>query len=126
LEYAFGESPTQATVDAAPSLSIQSGKLALAYTRRNDVTDLTYTVEVSSDMKTWVSGDAYTQQIAVTPLDGLRDRVTVSDRTALSAGVRRFMRVRVLQAEVNGGGGAGIPPASLPDNRLDLIIAPSR
>ena len=126
LEYAFGESPTQATVDAAPSLSIQSGKLALAYTRRNDVTDLTYTVEVSSDLKTWVSGDAYTQQIAVTPLDGLRDRVTVSDRTALSAGVRRFMRVRVLQAEVNGGGGAGIPPASLPDNRLDLIIAPSQ
>ncbi len=128
LEYAFGESPTQSTVNAAPVLSIQAGALALTYTRRNDVSDLTYTVEVSADLKTWASGDAYTQQIGVTPLDGLRDRVTVGDKTLLAPGVRRFMRVRVLQADVSNNTGVppmqpGLPPSSGID--LGPIVAPS-
>ncbi len=128
LEYAFGESPTQATVNAAPVLSIQSGALALTYTRRNDVTDLTYTVEVSSDLNTWVTGETYTHEIAVTPLDGLRDRVTVADKTSLAPGVRRFMRVRVLQD--SGSSGLGVPPMEPsipPSSSIDLtpIVAPS-
>lgn len=128
LEYAFGQSPTQASANAAPVLGIQAGALALTYTRRNDVTDLTYTVEVSFDLKTWVTGDFYTQEIAVTPLDGLRDQVTVKDRTLLGPGVRRFMRVRVLQDSGSSGSGIppmqpGIPPASGID--LSLIVAPS-
>lgn len=121
LEYGFGQSPTLTSANAAPVLSIQSGALALTYTRRNDVTDLTYAVEVSSDLKTWVTGDTYTHEIAVTPLDGLRDQVTVKDRTLLGPGVRRFMRVRVLQD--SGSISSGVPPMQPPPP--DGIIAPS-
>ena len=123
LEYAFGQSPTQASSNAAPVLSTQSGALALTYTRRNDVTDLTYTVEVSADLKTWVSGDVYTQEIAVTPLDGLRDRVTVKDRTLLGPGVRRFMRVRVLQD--SGSSSSGVPPMQPMNPSPGGVVAPS-
>jgi hypothetical protein len=123
LEYGFGQSPTLTSANAAPVLSIQSGALALTYTRRNDVTDLTYAVEVSSDLTTWVTGDANTQEIAVTPLDGLRDQVTVKDRTLLGPGVRRFMRVRVLQN--SGSSSSGVPPMQPPAAPSGGIIAPS-
>jgi hypothetical protein len=92
-----GKSPSQANVNAAPVLNIQSGALALNSTRRNDVHDWGYPVELSADLKTWVSNSDNPQQIAVPRLDAMHERVTEDDKTLLTAGVGRFMRVRVVQ-----------------------------
>ena len=98
LKYAFGLDPTR--VDAAAGLPVVSrtgGSLTLSFIRRHDVTDLTYTVEVSSDLQTWTSGSGATQQVSVTALDAQRDQVVVRDLTPLSGTTRRFIRLRVTQ-----------------------------
>ena len=67
----------------------------MTYRRRTGVADIDYTVEVSSDLRTWISGSAYTTEITSTPLDGGMESVPVRDNTPASPGVRHFMRVRV-------------------------------
>jgi hypothetical protein len=76
---------------------MQAGALTLTYIRRKDVADLTYTVGVSSDLKTWESGATYTDEIAVTALDVSRDQVTVRDKSTLPTEGGRFMRLSVTQ-----------------------------
>ena len=98
LKYAFGLDPT--LVDSAAGLPIAgqcAGALTLSYIRRHDISDLTYTVEVSSDLVTWQSGPSYTQELSVTPLDAQRDQVLVTDLAPLSGSVKRFIRLRVTQ-----------------------------
>ena len=98
LKYAFGLDPT--LVDSAADLPVAgqtAGALTLSYIRRHDISDLAYTVEVSSDLVTWQSGPSYTQELSVTPLDAQRDQVLVTDLAPLSGSIKRFIRLRVTQ-----------------------------
>jgi alpha-tubulin suppressor-like RCC1 family protein len=97
LEYALGGDPWVAQAGIQPVVAISEGALTLSYTRRKDVGDLTYTIEVSANLTTWSSGNTVTQELTVTPIDSFRERVVVADRTPLTAGGRRFMRLSVRQ-----------------------------
>lgn len=96
LEYAFGLTAKVPDTANWPVLGTSAGgALTLTYTRRNDTGDLTYTVEASNDLVTWVSGAGTTQETSLTALDATRDRVLATDLTALSGTTRRFLRLRV-------------------------------
>ncbi len=95
LEYAFGMDPTHADVSNLPVMSLQNGYMTISFVQRVAPTDLTYTVEVSSDMSTWNSGSSYTTQVSTTAIDAATQRVVVRDNTLVSAATRRFIRVRV-------------------------------
>ena len=93
LKYAFDLNPNVSTPTAKPILGTNGGHLTLTFIRRKDVQDLTYTVEVSSDLKTWHSGIGVTQEISVVSLDSIRDQVTVKD---VSGNIgASFIRLRV-------------------------------
>jgi fibronectin type 3 domain-containing protein len=87
LEYALGADPGVAT--AAPyQLQFSNGVLRLVFERIADP-DLVYEVQASSDFAAWnaiwsSSGDDNTEGVVVVP-----------DDTPLSAGTRRFLRLRV-------------------------------
>ena len=97
-EYAFGSLPLTPSPEAVPVVSvlpIASEKYAaISYSKPVAVTDLTYAVEVSSDLTTWNSGVTFTT--LVSDIDqGATHRFTVRDNAPLSANQQRFIRVRV-------------------------------
>jgi hypothetical protein len=65
--------------------------LSLSFTDLSALTDITYTVQVSSDLKTWFSGSQYT----VRTDNGTTNTVTYRDLTAIQGTPRRFIRLSV-------------------------------
>lgn len=98
LKYALGLNPRQANaVAAAPILGTVIGALTLTYIRPPGLTDISYLVEVSSDLQVWNSGAGHTQTVSITPLDAQHEQVVVRDLTSLGGTFRRFIRLRVTQ-----------------------------
>lgn len=89
LEYALDTSPTDATDADLPAIAVASGRLQLTFLRAR--ADVTYLVEVSSDLSTW-------DNLTYTPVAVGQDQ-TVTDTVDLSAAnaPRRFLRLRVSQ-----------------------------
>ncbi|MBC8010569.1 MAG: autotransporter-associated beta strand repeat-containing protein, partial [Burkholderiales bacterium] len=97
LEYAFELNP-RVSNSAVTTLDATSGYLTLTYPRRTDDEneEMTYIVEVSSDLVTWYSGITYTEELSSVPIaDTNHELVTERDLTALSTATRRFIRVRI-------------------------------
>ena len=90
LEYAFGTDPQQSGSFELPSLQVselspQLSFLQLTFTPRRS--DITYSVEASSDLATWTELEMPTLTVG--------ESATVTDTTELGAGVRRFLRLKV-------------------------------
>lgn len=117
LEYAANLGPKVPETNGQPVLGTGGSALTLTYIRRKDVSDLTYTVEVSNDLQTWNSGPSYTQEFSVTTLDTLRDQVVARDLTPTSSITRRFLRLRVDQT-------AGTTAHTLPVGAMRITFAP--
>lgn len=98
LEYALGLDPIQNTGEVGKPVVSRSGDaLTLTYIRRIEAPDLTYLVEVSSDLVIWDSGTDAIEQVSVTTLDATRQEIVVRDRTSLSSSPKRFIRLRVVR-----------------------------
>lgn len=93
--YAFGVNPQAPDRSQLPMATPQDNYLQISYPRLKDAANLTYTVEVSSDLKTWNSGAGYTQQVSVVSLDATREQVIERDVVQTSSGPCRFMRVKI-------------------------------
>jgi len=95
LEFVFGTSPSLASlVPSTPtSLVTISGQTYLQIfipRLRNRLA--TFTVEVSSDLNQWTSGDTYTAEVSNTA-----EALVVRDKTATGPGLpRRFMRLKAV------------------------------
>jgi hypothetical protein len=95
IKYALGLNPTQSVVSSQlPIGSIQSSGgqpyLTLTVNRATEPTDVTYIVQVSSDLRNWVSGPANTVTLANTT-----GQLVVRDNTPVSAASARFIRLEV-------------------------------
>ena len=103
LAYAFAITPFQAAQPSLPTSGIAGNHLQLSFRRLGPATDITYTPEVSGDLRSWT---ADTSVVSVTPLGGGLDRVLVQDNTLVSASTRRFIRLRVTRIvfDANGDG----------------------
>ena len=93
MEYALGLTPgvpdklgTKIANDLEPIST--SKHLRLTITRNGSATDVTYAVEVSSDLVTWTAQDTVIEANTATSL-------IVRDSIALGLGNRRFIRLRV-------------------------------
>ncbi|MCS6243868.1 MAG: right-handed parallel beta-helix repeat-containing protein [Opitutus sp.] len=85
LEYALGLSPTTATPSGLPTSTVDSnGKLTLTFLRA--CSEVTYTVQGSSDLATW-------SDIAINP-GTVSTSVTVTDKPPIGA-TKRFLRLKV-------------------------------
>ncbi|HEY0257745.1 MAG TPA: hypothetical protein VGC39_09910, partial [Candidatus Methylacidiphilales bacterium] len=74
--------------------------LALTYTQLNTDPQLTYTVQVTSDLTQqtdqWHSGVPYTTVVSQ-QVNGNTTQVTVRDNTPISGASKRFIRVNVTE-----------------------------
>ena len=72
--------------------------LTLTFTKVVAATDITYLVEVSGDLQTWVSGASNTVTVSTTnSADGKTQTVVVRDLTATSGAVKRFIHLKVTE-----------------------------
>jgi hypothetical protein len=101
MAYALGANPYTATVGLLPTggvTSVSGSKyLTLNFTRNTAATDITYTVQGSSDLSTWntintYSGASWTPSANVADNAGV---VTVKDTMPTNSNLRRFMRLQV-------------------------------
>jgi hypothetical protein len=92
LAYALRLNPATARPSDVPHAKVVGGHLALMYLAPAAIKDITWVVEVSSDLQTWNSGPGYTQ--VTSNMSGSAGNViTVQD---ILTG-RQFMRLRVTQ-----------------------------
>jgi len=90
LEYALDSDPQATTPLAYPAVTRSSGRLMLTYQRLHDPAEVSYLVQVSSDLVQWDSGPAFVQE-TVQP-DGIT--VVAVDLAPVNA-EKRFIRLRV-------------------------------
>ena len=89
-------SPSRLLIDAAELSGFQAESVLVGGQRTmvGGATDVTVTAEVSADLVTWNSGATYVDTVSDTTNNGIRTLV-LRDHTPLTAGTRRFIRLRV-------------------------------
>jgi hypothetical protein len=95
MKYALGlnpNTPAQSGLPVFGQVSISGKKyLTLTFTDQAALTDIAYTVQVSSDLQTWQSGASYT----VRTDNGTTNTAVFRDLTAIGDASRHFMRLTV-------------------------------
>lgn len=95
MKYALGLSPKTPSTSSLPTVGKQAvnGKtyLTLTFTKIRALTDIVYTVQVSSDLITWNSGASYTVRMD----NGSTDQAVYRDLVAVGDASRRFIRLQV-------------------------------
>jgi len=102
MEYVLGTDPLVATSASQPVASLAldptDGKLHLTLTTALDanVSDVTVSAEVSSDLQTWQTGAGAVEIVSDTTAGGVRT-IVFRDLTPVDAGSARFMRLRATE-----------------------------
>lgn len=98
LAYSLGVNPLTSTVNQIPKPAIVTNNgashLQIMYTQPATVQDVTYLVQVSSDLSSWFSGSSYTSSTSTTDESGNKT-VTVTDLTSVGTVPHRYMRLQV-------------------------------
>ncbi len=96
MEYALGGDPKTADAPTHTThVSLIAGHLTLDYTRPNSITDVSYTVEWSNDLKTWSTGNTIIEPVSSTINPDNTITVTNRAMALLSASQRQFLRLRI-------------------------------
>ena len=97
--YAFGLNPTTPQLSkGAPEFKLNGGRLQVAFRKPISVTQVQYIVEVSDDLVTWHSGDAWWEPYAAPEYSNQLETVCYRARQSMSDTPQLFMRVRVVYA----------------------------
>jgi hypothetical protein len=102
FEFAVGLNPTnREPTDVAVTstvIDVSGTKYAgLSFNRRKNPAPLQYIPEVSADKTSWTSGSGSVRENSVQSLDATFERVNCQDLTPITAGVPRFIRLRVVK-----------------------------
>jgi hypothetical protein len=96
-KYALALDPNTSAATGLPALGntlVGSKKyLTLTFTQPRALTDVTYNVEVSSDLQTWQSGSSY----VVRTDNGTTDTATYRDLTAVGDASRHYLRLSIVR-----------------------------
>ena len=94
LKYALGLAPRQQIgPEKLPALRMDGQNAALEFERPLDRRDIRYIVEVSTNLKDWLSGDENVETRIIE--NGGTERVVARDRLPAGEEKQRFMRLRV-------------------------------
>jgi alpha-tubulin suppressor-like RCC1 family protein len=92
LEYALGHEPRTATTAGLPEVGASASEWTYTYTRPSDRSDVTYAVEISTDLSTWTT-EGVTHELVST--DNVAGTKTWRASTPLPTGANVFFRLKV-------------------------------
>ena len=95
MAYALNLNPLHSNAANLPVGQIANGYLTLTFTQRTLATDVTYTVQVSTDLANWYSGAGHVTLVSVTPIDANTQQVKVKANDSVSSGLPQFIRLQV-------------------------------
>jgi hypothetical protein len=95
LAYALQLDPSTASPTDIPHATIVNGHLQLTYLAPASITDITFIVEVSTDLVTWHSGSGYTVTLA--NVSSSAGHTITMQEVLPSLATKKFMRLRVTQ-----------------------------
>jgi len=94
--YAFGLDPiAPQTSPGRPLFVMRDGRLTVSYRRPVSVIDVGYEVEISDDLVTWHSGDAYVERVSAPEFANQPEMTSYRIKRTISEDRTMFMRVRV-------------------------------
>jgi hypothetical protein len=93
MEYALGLPPKDPASTNRPYARLEAGYLTLTYTQSKSATDVTLTIEQSSDLLNWQSGPAYVQQMSCVD-QGATRLITARLVTAAGTAPSGFLRLK--------------------------------
>lgn len=88
-EYALGTDPKTATTSGLPQITVSNGEWVVTYTRPADRSDLTYTVETSTNLSTWTTTGVTHERVSTGTTETWRGRLTIT------VGQNAFFRLKV-------------------------------
>jgi N-acetylmuramoyl-L-alanine amidase len=94
LKYAFGLDPWTPARNELPITSREGDKLRFGFRQAVEATDLDFIVEISDDLPSWRPAGDEVEVVSAQEEDGIR-YVVVEDKQPISAGAKRFLRIRV-------------------------------
>jgi len=98
-EYAYGRAAKVPDHNTVPNATVVNDAgtayLAVTFKRRHKALDLTYIVEATSDLTSWV--EVTSQVGAVQDLGNGIEQITIRDSQPYAPGAQRWMRVRALK-----------------------------
>lgn len=93
MEYAFNTDPTKPSTTNRPVASIDSVYLSLTYTKLLGATDLTFTIEQSTDLVSWTTVSSVNQVVSD---NGILQVIKAQvPRSNAGANGKLFLRLRV-------------------------------
>jgi hypothetical protein len=98
MEYALQTSPTAPQAGEPPEVTMDEGRMALTFTRLSPPSAVNYAVQISPDMITWRlpnPGEVIEEILAT---DGFTQTVRITDTVAVTAGMPRYLRLRMTAA----------------------------
>lgn len=96
LRYAFGMDAMAPELSMLPQAIIRDGHLTMDVNRRADATDLKWTIEISTDLKTWSGSGDLVEEVILPENWDRPDRSTFRVREPITnLQARYYMRVRV-------------------------------
>lgn len=93
-EYALGLPPKDGTPTNAPAIAIEGEYFVLTYTRSKSATDVSLTLEQSSDLVNWHSGPGYIEQMSVVD-EGAVQRIKARLAPPVNDAGNSFLRLTV-------------------------------
>jgi hypothetical protein len=102
IKYALNLDPTKNASQGLPIAVVSppingQNYLTLSYTEVPNATDISYVIQVSSDLINWSSGSLATAQVSSTPNDHGTATVVVRDLIPITSSARRFIRLQITQ-----------------------------
>ncbi len=91
VKYALGLNPKQNITSGLPAVSASGGNWVYTYTRPTAITDVTYSVEYSTDLATWIPLGAGTQLSSISGTDTWQATVPLGSAPAV------FFHLKVIQ-----------------------------
>ena len=95
LKYAFHLERQHPDLTQLPKVAAAGDSFSLTYARNPQATDVTYVLEVSSDLKTWNSGANSTSEPVLIRDDGLTQTLRVTVLPSPTSSPARYVRLRV-------------------------------
>ncbi len=97
IEYALGLNPNFADRHLMPEVKKENDRVVYIFTRPDSISDITYTIEASSDFASWTANSPLIDSVETTSVGSSTQQIKVTLTQAASVDRSAFIRIKVAE-----------------------------